>query len=146
VFIVSYCVFENLNVNLVRYPINTLRNLAVNTSKTDLIMVVDIDFIPSANFWEYCVSADIFNHLALYSANKRVWALVSLELHEDYLQLPRDRTTLSDCLKNKSVVVAEAYLNPAAHAPVQVEDWLSTEEVRSCSGNSVKSSNIEMAD
>jgi hypothetical protein len=95
-------------------------------------MVIDIDFIPSANFWEFCVEANMFNHLSHASANeKRVWALVSLELHESFTPSPKDKASLAECLKNNSVVVAEAYLNPAAHAPVQVHEWLATNEVRS---------------
>ena len=101
----------------------------MNVSKTDLIMVIDIDFIPSSNFWEYCVTASTFSHLTTQSLQGRVWALVSLELHETYLSLPRDKSAVRDCLTNKSVVVAEAYLNPAAHAPVQVQEWLSSDQV-----------------
>jgi hypothetical protein len=103
-----------------------------------------------------------------------VWALVSLELHADYLALPRDkhqvaplslkfvlqgtllnlsrdvlesqsmqprarapahgdraRPQVGACLANRSVVVAEAYINPGAHSPVDVQAWLLRDEVRS---------------
>ena len=94
-------------------------------------MVIDIDFIPSEGFWEYLVAEDMFDRLTHSAINhRRVWALVSLELHETYLALPRDKRAVETCLQNASVVVAEAYLNPAAHAPVQVPDWLNTSEVR----------------
>ena len=72
----------------------------------------------------------MFNHLSHAAAkDKRVWALVSLELHESFTPSPQDKASLAECLKNNSVVVAEAYLNPAAHAPVQVHEWLATNEV-----------------
>ena len=32
-------------------------------------------------------------------------------------------------LTNSSIVVAEAYLNPAAHMPVGIEEWLLQDEV-----------------
>lgn len=39
--------------NLCSYPINSLRNLAVRNAETELIMVVDIDFIPSDGFHQF---------------------------------------------------------------------------------------------
>ena len=59
-----------------------------------------------------------------------VWALVSLELHEGYLPLPKKRGEVAAGLANASIVVAEAYLNPAAHMPVGIDEWLRREEVR----------------
>lgn len=96
-------------------------------------MVIDIDFIPSEGFSEYLTEPSIYAVLQQQAAQRRVWALVSLELHTDLIPLPRERRAVAACLGNRSVVVAEAYLNPAAHEPVNIHDWLDAEQVCACS-------------
>lgn len=46
-----------------RYPINALRNVAVREAKTELLMVIDVDFIPSTNFWEFCTDPALYHTL-----------------------------------------------------------------------------------
>ena len=61
-------------------------------------------------------------------SQRHVWALVSLELHADFIPRPRTRSAVAELLVNGSVVVAEAYLNPAAHEPVDIQRWLVAED------------------
>ena len=93
-------------------------------------MTIDIDFVPSDGFWQFLTEPVLYSHMEkAASADLRVWAMVSLELHETYLDLPSVKSAVAECLSNRSVVVAETYLNPAAHAPVQIDDWLTRTEV-----------------
>jgi len=108
------------------YPINSLRNVAVRNAHSPLIMVVDADFAPSEGFHEFLTSDPVIYASLLHhaSASRRVWALVSLELHAGHLPIPSTRAEVAALLPNRSVVVAEAYLNPAAHEPVDIDHWL----------------------
>ena len=108
------------------YPINALRNVAIRQTEARLIMVIDIDFVPSENFWEYLSDESRYSLLVERAETLRhVWALVSLELHEgDYMPLPTTRKQVAAGLATSSLVVAEAYLNPAAHMPVGIQEWL----------------------
>jgi len=112
------------------YPINALRNIALLQATTPLVMVIDIDFVPSRHFWQYLTDNSRYAAL-ITSAHEslHVWALVSLELHEGYLPLPETQEEVARGLTNASVVVAEAYLNPAAHMPVGIQEWLLKNEI-----------------
>ena len=63
------------------YPINALRNVAVLQAQTPLIMVIDIDFVPSQHFWEYLTEESRHRELVRRATEElHVWALVSLFL------------------------------------------------------------------
>ena len=113
------------------YPINALRNVAIRQTEARLIMVIDIDFVPSENFWEYLSDESRYSLLVERAETLRhVWALVSLELHEgDYMPLPTTRKQVAAGLATSSLVVAEAYLNPAAHMPVGIQEWLQQDDI-----------------
>ena len=112
------------------YPINALRNVAVLQAQTPLIMVIDIDFVPSQHFWEYLTEESRHRELVRRATEElHVWALVSLELHEGHLPLPINREQVAAGLGNSSIVVAEAYLNPAAHMPVGIQEWLRQDDI-----------------
>lgn len=112
------------------YPINALRNVAVRQAEAALIMVIDIDFVPSHHFWTYLTDETRYAHILSRAQQQlHVWALVSLELHQNFVPLPMTLPEVAAALENKSVVVAEAYLNPAAHMPVGVEAWLQKQDI-----------------
>ncbi|KAJ1489072.1 hypothetical protein T484DRAFT_1781460 [Baffinella frigidus] len=74
------------------FPINALRNVAVRAAGADLIMVIDMDFIPSERFFEYLALPEVWGEVRREAVeDKHVWALVSLELHAGYLALPADK-------------------------------------------------------
>ncbi|KAG2230082.1 glycosyl-transferase for dystroglycan-domain-containing protein [Thamnidium elegans] len=71
------------------YPINHLRNIAITESSTEYIFVLDADFAPSANLYEY-IRRDLIP-LVAYQAEKippTAWVVPCFAIREEYSHIP----------------------------------------------------------
>ncbi|KAF2073052.1 hypothetical protein CYY_005635 [Polysphondylium violaceum] len=59
----KYADIHLLYSNQTRYPVNNLRNLAIKYSRTDLVFVMDADFIPPYGFHDYIASFKNYLHI-----------------------------------------------------------------------------------
>lgn len=74
------------------YPINTLRNVALDNVSTKFVFLSDIDFLPGETLYEVSVlfACSIFQIVLLkpsYRTYASIWALFSFTLHGLFLHL-----------------------------------------------------------
>lgn len=115
------------------YPVNLLRNLALEAVSTSHVLVVDADFVPSAN-----LDQAIAHHLASLAQRQ---ALVIpaferiMECHDDdnnclqYLQnnssfIPHTMEDLETCMQTHECRVFQSNNNPEGHASTRSKEWL----------------------
>lgn len=75
----QYCDVHILIGQDTRYPVNSLRNLAIDNAKTDIIAVMDADFVTPLNFHEY-----LTNYLEFFYISKQ-----NYHLYERFIENPK---------------------------------------------------------
>ncbi|KAI9023071.1 glycosyl-transferase for dystroglycan-domain-containing protein [Phycomyces nitens] len=91
------------------YPINHLRNLAWIATTTSHILVIDADFVPSPNLYDFLQE----KYVQMSKSPKTAWVVPCLGLTADH-SIPTDINTIRTALDNK-----EAYITDpgAGHGP-----------------------------
>jgi hypothetical protein len=62
------------------YPVNTLRNVAINNARTDFVFLADVDFVPDADAYEGLKAHVRALKAAGKDADKAVWVLPAFEI------------------------------------------------------------------
>lgn len=89
------------------YPINSLRNLALEQAATDLVFLVDIDFIPSENMHEQLTQT--YAYLLSESAST-VFVVPAFEMlgekssSFDSFQMPSSKTLVHSLYENQQII------------------------------------------
>lgn len=114
------------------YPVNLLRNLALEAVSTSHVLVVDADFVPSAGLDEAIVQsiASLEQRQALVvPAFERIMECSS---HDDCLQhlqnnrsfIPHTMEELDSCMQTNDCRVFQSDNNPDGHSSTRSEEWL----------------------
>lgn len=106
------------------YPINKMRNIALNNALTDYVLLSDVDFLPSKNLYDYlkltlATSADISkNPLA-----KRALVVPAFETLQYRFEFPVNKAELLMQLNLGSISMFREQLWPRGHAPTDYSRW-----------------------
>ena len=119
------------------YPINSLRNVALDAATTELVLLVDVDYVPSPELTLTC-SASASSPYEKYRDMCRrgdVLAVLAFEVHDDVRELPGTREELEQLWHkqgrwgSRSLVDIFYFTNlPNRHLPSNFERWFSAEE------------------
>ena len=106
------------------YPINVMRNVALDYADTDYVFAIDIDFIPSQSCYR-----EILHHLSTKPPTKQVWIvpaferIISQSEHVTPGALPGTKEKLFDDISSHTIMPFHvAYFAPG-HGPTNFEKW-----------------------
>ena len=102
------------------YPVNYLRNVALNHLSTQFAFLLDIDFVPMVDLHDYLLEA-----VQVLSAEKRALVVPAFETHLYRLDVPRNKAQLLDMVEAGSVQPFRYTEWPQGHAPTNYEHWRS---------------------
>ena len=119
---------QEANAEMPLYPINALRNLAMSHAPTELVFLLDVDFVPSAGLLRELGR----DHRLLHQLRTSRTALVipAFEVSPDH-RLPRQQAALSSLLGGCSPPAASPFHCshfPAGHMPTDFARWLTASE------------------
>lgn len=115
------------------YPVNLLRNLALEAVSTSHVLVVDADFVPSVGLDESIVQnlAVLDSRQAMVvPAFERIQECHSSDECLHYLQnnssfIPRTMEELETCIQTHDCRVFQSNNNPDGHSSTHSNEWLS---------------------
>lgn len=120
------------------YPINSLRNLALAQASTDLVFLVDVDFIPSSSMHQILTDGDTYSTLLKKSKSKTtpcVFVVPAFELNSDILLprhqpvLPSTKSQIVEMYKNQQVVGFHTGHFAPGHKATNFEYWITTDSI-----------------
>jgi len=107
------------------YPINALRNLALSQARTELVFLLDVDFVPSAGLLrDLTRQPALLSHLA---ANKAALVVPAFEVSPRH-RLPAQQAALA-ALAASSPPQASGFHTghfPVGHAPTDFARWFTS--------------------
>ena len=113
------------------YPINNLRNLALDAATTELVLLVDVDFVPSPELALLCNAANTSaSNLDKYRDMCKCGAVLvvaTFEVAHDLPLLPRTKSELARLRQQKRADIVQIKECPTCHAPTNVEYWFATD-------------------
>jgi len=109
------------------YPVNTLRNVAINKAKTDFIIMADVDFVPSAGLYE--AAKTFVEKLASSGAahEKKVYVLPAFEIDGEDQTVPLD----FEGLKGMGARIHQVHNDKGrsiAHKYTEYDKWIEASE------------------
>jgi hypothetical protein len=121
-------------VELTDYPVNVLRNKALDLVRTSHLLTIDIDFCPSTGLYD-----EILTHAKLHQSNPKLASVVpAFQRHGSSCSsiekckalacvshfLPSDISELNQCIVAKNCIVFQADNNIEGHSTTQSSEWL----------------------
>ena len=106
------------------YPINTLRNLALRHAPTDLVFLLDVDFVPSAGLLqELSRDAGLLARLGDVST-RTVLVVPAFEVSPAH-KLPKEQVALLSLASCEPPAATPFHIDhfPAGHAPTDYATW-----------------------
>ncbi|GAA55819.1 glycosyltransferase-like protein LARGE [Clonorchis sinensis] len=119
-------------VDGVLYPINKLRNVAMQFAQTKFLFILDVDFIPSPNMYR---ELKTIIERQLRGPNKETrterWCLVvpAFETFGEHVQLPETKDALLAQWAQNSVVPFRHEIWTAGHMATDYERWKNTSDL-----------------
>ena len=119
---------KNVGIHLVYkqgqfYPINKLRNIALQWVSTPYVFLSDIDFLPMFNLYDYLRKA--VNVLQL-DVSRRALVVPAFESLQYKMSFPKDKATLLKQFESGSVQVFRHSLWKKGHAATNYNKWTKT--------------------
>ncbi|GMT35690.1 hypothetical protein PFISCL1PPCAC_26987 [Pristionchus fissidentatus] len=106
------------------YPINYLRNVALNASKTDFAYLADVDFIPSKYLY-----TSLRELLKTAEMNKKALVIPAFEISStERIQFPETKEELLEDWDEGKVQPFRTNIWPAGHNATDYEQWRDSEE------------------
>ncbi|CAB3400326.1 unnamed protein product [Caenorhabditis bovis] len=108
------------------YPINFLRNVAIQYSKSLKIVLTDADFLIFGDLQQ-------LEEASSQLQEKEIIVIPAFELTEDTYDMdkaifPKDKNDVKRMLENKKIRIFRENIWPAAHRATKVEEWLYANE------------------
>uniref|UniRef100_A0A7S3CWR7 Uncharacterized protein n=1 Tax=Palpitomonas bilix TaxID=652834 RepID=A0A7S3CWR7_9EUKA len=106
------------------YPINKLRNVALSAAPTDMVFLVDADFVPSPNLYPSISDEDNFAQICdLMEAKRSVLVVPAFEI-EKRAAYPSTMEELRDALNGGTAHVFHEQHFAAGHSATDTPRWL----------------------
>lgn len=102
------------------YPVNYLRNVALENVITPYVFLSDIDFVPMQGLYEYLKEA--IRVLGL-GKKERAFVVPAFETLLYRFDFPKDKQELLQMLSEKSVYTFRQDIWPKGHAPTNYKHW-----------------------
>ena len=109
------------------YPINSLRNLALDAAQTDLVLLVDVDFIPSRELAQLCHAGvpayGTYREMGVCGA-----ALVvpAFDVSGEASSLPSTQGELASLWEQRKADIVSMKACQTCHAPIDYPRWFDT--------------------
>jgi hypothetical protein len=108
------------------YPINYLRNIALNSVNTEYIFLVDVDFLPSNQLYQ--VLREKIIKFMINQRNKRCFVIPAFETQEKDFQFPETKYELLTLLKSNKIIPFYYHTWPTGHEPTDYDKWRTSTE------------------
>ncbi|KAF6033547.1 GYLTL1B [Bugula neritina] len=107
------------------YPVNYLRNIALNNARTQFIFLTDIDFLPMVNMYSYLREA-----ANSYDIHNRKLALVvpAFETQQYRPAMPYDKVELKKYVDTGQIQIFRYDVWPAGHRPTNYSRWFNSSQ------------------
>jgi hypothetical protein len=108
------------------YPINYLRNIALNAINTEYIFLVDVDFLPSNQLYQV-----LRNKIITYMINqrkKRCFVIPAFEIQEKDFRFPETKYELLIYLESNKIIPFYYQTWPTGHEPTDYDKWRTSTE------------------
>ena len=115
--IAFHLVFRNSNEKI--YPINFLRNVALQNVKTEYVFLCDVDFAPMFHLYEYILSL-----IPEESSSKTAFIIPAFESLWYKFEMPQTKSQLLEQLNDGSVTTFRSYIWPQGHAATNFSKWI----------------------
>ncbi|XP_041366032.1 LARGE xylosyl- and glucuronyltransferase 1-like [Gigantopelta aegis] len=102
------------------YPVNYLRNVALQQARTPYVFLSDIDFLPMYGLYEYLKKAAPMMEL---SVQKKALIVPAFETQRYRLSYPKSKTELLSMLDMGSLFTFRYHVWPKGHAPTNFAKW-----------------------
>ena len=109
------------------YPINSLRNLALDAAQTELVLLVDVDFIPSRELAQLCHAGvpayGTYREMGVCGA-----ALVvpAFDVSGEASSLPSTQGELASLWEQRKADIVSVKACQKCHAPIDYQRWFDT--------------------
>ena len=104
------------------YPVNHLRNIALNSVTTNYVFLCDGDFLPSYGLFHYLLKA---NKLLLARSEKRALVIPAFNGMPGF-KYPNNKAELLESLKNNTVSYFCVWCAHQTHGPTNYSVWVET--------------------
>ncbi|EDV19857.1 uncharacterized protein TRIADDRAFT_32796, partial [Trichoplax adhaerens] len=109
------------------YPVNKLRNIALDYITTDYVFLLDIDFLPSHNSYQYL--RYYFDFLSLqHNFNKAALIVPAFETQRYRVNFPESKERLIALLNKQELFTFRYHLYTKAHSPTNYTKWQTANE------------------
>ena len=105
------------------YPVNYMRNVAVERVRTPFVFLSDFDFVPMKGLYSYLKSA-----VTTKSGNRQAFIVPAYESPKNDLNIPTNKDELVKMVRKKELNPFHLYHYTRGHAPTNFSKWESTKE------------------
>ena len=105
------------------YPINYMRNVALERVQTPFVFLSDFDFVPMKGLYMYLKSA-----VTTMSGNRQAFVVPAYESLLYKFNFPKDKDALVKMVQKKQLNSFHLYQYAKGHAPTKFSTWESTDE------------------
>ncbi|XP_076450091.1 xylosyl- and glucuronyltransferase LARGE1-like [Babylonia areolata] len=102
------------------YPVNYLRNMALEQVKTPYVFLSDIDFLPMYGLYEYLKKAA---NMMDIGAEKKALVVPAFETQRYRLEFPKSKAELLSMLDMGTLFTFRYHVWPKGHAPTNFAKW-----------------------
>ena len=105
------------------YPVNYMRNVALERVQTPFVFLSDFDFVPMKSLYSYLKSA-----VTTMSGNRQAFIVPAYESRKYDINFPTNKDDLVKMVQQKELRPFHLNLYAVAHAPTGFPRWESTDE------------------
>jgi glycosyltransferase-like protein LARGE len=103
------------------YPINHLRNVALQQVTTPFVFLTDVDFLPMFGLYEYLKRS--VAAMGLESANKKALVVPAFETQRYRISFPKTKAELLSMLDMGTLFTFRYHVWTRGHAPTNFANW-----------------------
>ena len=100
------------------YPVNYLRNVALENTNTSYVFLSDIDFLPMVGLYQY-----LCNATSILNSGNRALVIPAFETQAYKFDFPSNKQELLEMLSDGRVHTFKHHLWPRGHAPTNYDHW-----------------------
>jgi glycosyltransferase-like protein LARGE len=105
------------------YPVNRLRNIALNSVSTPYVFLSDADFIPMPSLYHYAREA-----IRVLGTKRRALIVPAFESLLYRVEIPKNKTQLNSMLESGTIFTFRQHVWNRGHAPTNFEHWRKTKK------------------